>query len=188
MFCILRSDQECRIRVERFYNELLERGLSARTVRYIHSTLRSALQQAVKWGELARNPADVVELPRQERKERRVLTPAETAKLLATAKGTRWYALRYLLATTGLRPGEALGLKWSDVEGNKLRVQRSLVRLKKGWRLEDTKTDRSRRTVVLPASTVAVLHAHRVKQAQERLTVGGEYKHDLNLVFANGRG
>jgi integrase len=174
--------------IQKLYGYMLDRGLAPRTIRYVHSTLRSALAQAVKWGELARNPADLVDLPRQERRERRVLTRAETARLLTAAKGTRWYALWVLLATTGVRPGEALALKWSDWEDHQLRVQRSLNRSRSGWRLEETKTDRSRRTVYLSRTTGEVLATHRAKQAEEMLASGEEYDRELNLVFANSRG
>lgn len=174
--------------IQRLYADLLAKGLSARTVRYVHSTLKSALNQAVRWGELARNPAGVVEIPRLERLERRVLSSDETVRFLQQAAGTRWYPLWYLLTTTGLRPGEALGLKWSDLDGTKLRVQRTLVWVKKTWKLEDTKTDRSRRTVLLPESTLMVLHSHRAKQAAARLARGAAYNISLDLMFATDRG
>jgi integrase len=174
--------------IQKFYNGLSASGLSSRTVRYVHSTLRSALQQAVKWGELTRNVADLVELPRQARAERKVLTAAQTNALIDGAEGNRWKALWVLLVTTGLRPGEALGLKWSDLDGDALRVQRSLVLLERGWRLEETKTDRSRRSVPLLQVTLKVLEAHRMVQVKEAQAAGARYNREMNLVFANSYG
>ena len=62
--------------IQRVYNGLIERGLSARTVRYTHSVLHSALEQAVKWGLLSRNPTKLIDLPRQQTKEMQVLSVA----------------------------------------------------------------------------------------------------------------
>ena len=174
--------------IQGLYGEMLARGLSSRTVRLTHSVLRSALEQAVRWGLLARNPAALVDLPRRERREMRAFSPAEASRFLEAAQENRWYALWMLLVTAGLRPGEALGLRWSDMDGNKVRVQRTLVRQDgAGWRLEEPKTDRSRRTVVLPDSMVRVLQQHRVRQAEEKLRAGPDYA-DLGLVFANRAG
>lgn len=185
-----RLDQLNPADLQRLYRAMSDRGLSPRTIRYTHAVLRAALGQAVKWGQLARNPADVVELPRIQRKEMSALSPAQAAKLLEVAQGNRWYALWLLLITTGLRPGEALGLKWTDIdwEGRRLRVQRVLVRQDgKGWRFDEPKTDRSRRTVTMPATLVAAMQRHRSRQSEERLKAGPAYA-DLDLVFATKDG
>ena len=95
------------------------------------------------------------------------------------------------MLVTGLRPGEALGLKWGDVdwEQQRIRIQRTLVRDEDhDWRLSEPKTARSRRSVVVPISTMETLRRHRSDQAEERLRQGPEYSADLDLVFANGRG
>ncbi len=95
---------------------------------------------------------------------------------------------RLVLLTTGLRPGEALGLRWEDWEGDRLRVQRSLTRTAKGgWMLAEPKTSRSRRSVTLPSSTSEALGAHRVNQARERLQRGMGYQDD-GLVFCTAQG
>jgi integrase len=162
--------------------------LSARTVRYAHAVLHTALEQAVRWRLLGHNPAKVVDLPRQARREMQALTPAEATRFLDAAKANRWHALWVLLVTTGLRPGEALGLKWDDLDGGTIQVQRVVVeRTGKGWALEEPKTSRSRRTVSLPASTVRALHSHRAKQAEAKLAAGPEYE-DRGLIFATSTG
>ena len=170
--------------IQDLYNGMLARGLSARTVRYAHSVLRSALAQAVKLNLIIRNPADLTEPPRKERREMGVMTKAQVSVFFEAAKGDRWEALWHLLLTSGLRPGEALGLKWDDLEGNKVRVQRVMIPGSRGtWRLAEPKTDRSRRVVVIPASTGRALREHRRKQARERLAAGEHYN-DHGLMFA----
>lgn len=179
-----RLDQLRRGGIQRVYNAMTERGLAPRTVRYAHSTLRSALQDAVKYQLLARNPADDVDLPKKRRSERTVLTVEQVGAFLQASEGSRWHTLWMLLVTTGLRPGEALGLKWADFEGNRLRVQRVLVRPRGGgWHVDEPKTDRSRRSVTLPETLCKVLRQHRKHQAQERLKAGPAYE-DNDFMFA----
>ena len=125
------------------------------------------------------------------RKEMRALSPKEAADFLETIRGDRWETLWELLLVTGLRPGEALGLKWSDVDWDqrKVRIQRTLVRDEDNeWHLGEPKTARSRRSVVVPASTMDTVRRHRAEQAEERLEKGAEYSGELDLVFANGYG
>jgi integrase len=172
--------------VQTFYNGLTEQGKSPRTVRYTHAVLHSALEQAVRWRLIPLNPTKLVDLPRQRRREMSVLTPAQVGALREAAKPDRYYVLWMFLIATGLRPGEALGLKWTDWDGNtKLRVQRVLITSKavRGELFEDTKTERSRRSVVLPESVPVLLASHRAKQAKEKLAAGPAYE-DLGLIFA----
>lgn len=185
-----RMDQLRPGEIQKVYADMGAKGLSSRTIRYTHAILSSALAQAVKWGYLARNPADVVELPAKERKEMKALSPAEAAAFLRVAESDRWAALWVVLVTTGLRPGEALALKWEDIDwaGRRLGIQRVLVRQDgKGWSLAEPKTDKSRRTVTLPESVLASLQRHRIRQAEEKLRAGATYK-DHHLVFANQLG
>lgn len=137
---------------------------------------------------LVRNPADLTEPPRLARREMKALSPAEAEAFLAAAQTDRWNALWLLLVTSGLRPGEALGLKWPDLARNRVQVQRVLVPGSKGsWRLEEPKTDRSRRVVVLPDSVARTLQTHRRQQAEEKLLAGQAYE-DHGFVFATPTG
>lgn len=175
--------------VQALYTSMLERGLSPRTVRYTHAVLSSALKQAVRWGMLARNVAELVDLPRQERREMRALSPEEAGRFLDAAKGDRWGVLFAFALTTGMRPGEYLALRWADVDlkAGTATVRQALVRTKGEWRFEEPKTAKSRRTVPLPASTSKALALHRVQQAEARLRAGAEWC-DLGLVFAGEDG
>lgn len=173
--------------VQAVYAAMQARGLSPRTVRYVHSVLHGALEQAVRWNMLAKNVAKLVNLPRQDRREMHALSASEATTFLAASKGTRWDALWVLLLTTGLRPGEALGLKWSDIESGKIRVQRALTRIGSSWSLVEPKTSRARRVVTLPKSAMESLTAHRLRQVQDRLRAGPTWaNHDL--IFTTRKG
>lgn len=165
------------------------KGLSARTVRYCHAVLRSALGQAVKWGMIQSNPAELVDLPRQERREYVVLTKEQAAQFLSYVRGKKYGIAFELALSTGMRPEEYLGLRWRDVDLKKgsVTIQKVLTYTKKPWKLTDPKTTKSRRTIPLPASTVAALKAHRVAQAKDRLSYKGEY-HDHGFVVAQPNG
>jgi integrase len=175
--------------VQGLYAAMLARGLSARTVGDTHAVLRQALGQAVKWGMVPRNVALLADLPRQERTEMRALTQEEAARFLAVAQDGRWGVLFAFALATGMRPGEYLALRWEDVDlrAGTARVTRALVRGKDGYRFEEPKTPRSRRTVPLPASTTKELLLHRVQQAEARLRAGERWQ-DLGLVFADDDG
>jgi integrase len=184
-----RLDQLTPLEVQKLYTSLQEGGLSARTVRYTHSVLSSALNQAVKWGMVHRNVCDQVDLPRQSKKEMQALSPAEAARFLATAKDDRWYCLFAFALATGCRPGEYLGLQWKDVD---LRVgaatiQRTLSRAKGGWSFAEPKTSQSRRTLPLPVSVTRALQDHWRRQAEDRMALGPQYT-NLDLVFATELG
>lgn len=178
--------------VQSLYNEMQERGLSSRTVRYTHAVLASALKQAVRWRMLRHNPCEGVELPRLASREMRALTPEEAARFLEAASQDRWGIFFLMALTTGLRPSESLGLRWSDVdlERGVLGVQRSLIwrSYRDGdWYFSEPKTTRSRRQMPLPASLWRALAEHKRKQAEERLKAGPRYK-SLDLVFATRTG
>ncbi len=177
--------------IQELYNKLLDKGLSPRTVRYTHSVLRSALQQAVKWGLLYRNPALLVELPRDKAKEMLVFTPEEARIFMDAVVYSKWKALFSLLLSSGMRPGEALGLKWGDVdfEGKRITINRTLMRTQGGgWKLEEPKTSRSRRTIPIPSTVMKDLEEHKKAQAAEKLRAKpGKYT-DHGFVFTSENG
>ena len=105
--------------------------------------------------------------------------------LVAAAPG-RWSALMTLALATGMRQGELLGVKWSDLDldAGLARVRRQLGR---DGALAETKTGKGRRVIDIPASTVAVLREHKRKQNEERLLLGPEWQ-DQGLVFCTHQG
>ena len=175
--------------IQNVYGEMLARGLSARVVRHTHSALHNALKQACKWGLLARNPSDFVDLPKVPHKERRVLAPDEAASFLEAADVMPHGLIFEFALLTGMRPEEYLALQWSDVDmtSGAVQIKRALVWHKKSWAFEEPKTARSRRTVFLPAPLLDKLAAHKWKQAAARLQVGASW-HAHDLLFCSELG
>jgi integrase len=180
--------------IQRLLDEKSKEGLSPQTVTNIRTVFRSALSQAVKWNLVSRNSAALVDAPRIPQRKIEPLNPEHARKLLEVASGSRYEAIYTVALTLGLRRGETLGVRWSDIdlEGRALRVSQSVQRLSTGLkegrkselRATETKTDGSRRTIALPDSVVRALRAHRVHQAQERLVAGTLWE-DHGLVFTN---
>lgn len=154
--------------------------------------LRNALEQAVKWGMIARNPADLVQLPRKQGREMSAFSPEEAQRFLAAAREDPWFAVFSLLLDTGLRPGEALALKWSDVDlaDRQLTVRRTLTRNAQGWHFAEPKTAGSRRNVPFASPLQSVLVAHRDTQNTNPhslvfISKAGEPLHANNLGRRN---
>lgn len=176
--------------VQRAYAALQAQGLATSTVGQMHTVLRIALKQAVRWGLVGRNVTDLVRAPRPERREMRTITAEQLDALFAATKDDRYHALWVLLATTGLRLGEALGLRWDDVDlaSGRLTVVRALQRQRgRGMQFVEPKSAASRRTVFLSQVAVAALRAHRSRQLEERLAAGPEWQ-ETGLVFTTFRG
>ena len=184
------------LHIQAFYSRALIKGrkdgkggLSAQTVVHFHRVLHRAFDQAVKWQLLARNPTDAVEPPSAQGREMRALDENETALLLRLVEKTQLQMPVVLAVTTGLRRGEILGLRWSNVdlvEGH-LTVVQSLEQTKEGLRLKAPKTNRSRRSIPLLGITLDALRSYRAKQAEERLAIGPAYC-DHDLVFPSSGG
>jgi integrase len=176
-------------RVQRLFNEKLDSDLAPRTVQYIRAVLRRALEHAVKWDLVTRNVVKLTEPPRAVHHEITPLTPQQAKKLLKTLSGHRLEALITVAAAMGLRQGEALGLKWANIDfkAKQLRVTHALQYLGGEFSLVEPKTARSRRTVSIPDVVLIKLKRHRTRQQKERLRAGGEWE-DWGLVFTTRLG
>lgn len=175
--------------VESMLGRLAER-LSPSTVRQTYSVLRSMLDVAVRDGLVARNVAVAVKRPSVPARDPRAVPSSKVRELLAAAEEHPLRPLLVLVATTGLRRGEAIGLRWSDLDldAGSLRVSHALVRSSRGLDLDNQpKTPRGRRTVPLAPVTVELLREHRRLQIEERLRRGPGWR-DLDLVFATAVG
>ena len=163
---------------------MTNRGVSPRTVRYTHSVLSGALKQSVRWQRLARDPAALVDLPRQPRREMRALDQNQAQRFIRATAGDDFEAFWLVLISLGLRPSEALALKWADLDGGRVHVQRALTKHADGSiEFNEPKTARGRRVVTLPESTAAALQFHRQRQVSSRLLAGPKWlAHDL--IFA----
>jgi len=168
----------------------LRSGLSPRSVHHMRAVLRNALGRAVRWGLVTRNVAELADPPRVPEYEARLLDVDEARRFLAAAAGDRLEALYSVALSLGLREGEALGLRWQDVdlERRTLQVAHTLQRVPgAGLQLLEPKTKRSRRLLEMPDVVVRALRAHRARQLEERLAAGKLWQ-DLGLVFTTYEG
>jgi integrase len=180
--------------LDAFYDAMLkDTGATAGTVQRLHGVLRQALEGPARKGSLPRNPTDWASVPRRNVVDlpERAMDQAQAARFLGKARQDRHSALWHLLLLGGLRPGEAFGLKWADVdmEAGTVRVMHNLVRLVgvKGWQLEPPKTKKSRRTVPLPAVAMRELSTWKTQQKRDRLAAGPEWQ-EHEFVFTTEHG
>jgi len=169
---------------------LLESGKSPRSVQHVHAVLREALKHAMRWGFIFRNAAEGVDPPRPHRPE--VQPPSADAvwDILGIAEETPYRAALVFMAFTGCRRGEALGLRWNDVDLEKgiASIVQSLQRLKgKGLVFQAPKSAKSRRAIALDADTVNLLREHRGRQMLYQVELDKVYQ-DQGLVFSGPMG
>ncbi len=166
-----RLDRLTPIHLTAFYRDRLQ-VLSPSSVRRLHANLRRALNVAVRWQLIQVNPASLVDAPSLTHTEVNPYTVAEARVFLKAIRGMRLEARWLIAVTLGLRQGEALGLRWEDVDltAGTLRVRAQLQRDPSTGELVrvDTKTARSRRTLPIPPSVLLALREHRERQDRER--------------------
>ncbi|RWN28898.1 site-specific integrase [Mesorhizobium sp.] len=158
-------------------------GLAAQTVQHIHRLLSQILSSAVKARKLRQSPMLAVQTtPKVRREEIQVLDDAELGALLKHLKGRSIYMPVMMAASTGMRRGEVLALRWKDLDLDRatLQVAQVVEQTKAGITFKEPKTDRSRRTIALPARLILELRQHRKEQAELRLRLGlGKSNSDL---------
>lgn len=174
--------------IQQFYNDLRAAGSSGRTVQYTHTILQQALAHAVKGKLFNENPCANASPGSRDKVEMHVWTVEEVQLFLERTREDRDYALWYTLLHTGLRPGEALGLKWADLNDDRVKIVRAVAEIDaKENRIEDVKTPAGRRSLVLTKENLEVLKEHRKAQLEEILKAGPEYtRHDF--IFASPTG
>ncbi len=181
------------LQFRRLLNEIEEgeQQQRSRTAQYIHMILKQALKNAVHWGIITRNPMESIPRPKASgKREIHPLSVEECRRFLDAAVYDRFFPLFALLLDTGLRPSEALGLQWSDVDLKKgvIHVRHSLDKTSSGWRLKDPKTKASRRTIPLTQNVAEILREHRKAQLEERLRHGNpDMEWDLVFTTLNGK-
>jgi integrase len=191
--------------LNRLYSDLLvsgradgQGGLSPTSVRRIHSMLRKALNDAVRWGIVARNVTQLADPPPQRlasaarRRSMRTWSAAELRRFLAATEADRWHPMWMVAASTGLRRSELLGLSWRDVDldAPTLAVRATILLGEDGdyHLVEDQKSAVAGRTIHLDTRTVAALRTQRANVEDARRQVGPGWR-DNDLVFpqADGR-
>jgi integrase len=185
------------IHLQEFYAKLAkggrkddhEGGLSAQTILHTHRLISAALTKAVKWQLLARNPADAVDPPKVRAREMLVLDAAGTARLITAAAGTTLHLPILLAVCCGLRRGEILGLRWTDLDEAAaiLYVRRALEETKAcGVGFKEPKGRRARK-VALPTMALTNLRFRRDEQRVLKEQLGADY-HDDGLVCCHQDG
>jgi integrase len=173
-----------------FYRALLREGrrdgrpMARKTVRNVHNILHRALQDALRWGFVARNVADAANPPVGKSPERAVWTPAELRAFIAHVRNDRLYAAWMLFATTGMRRSEVVGLRNVDLDLDAARINPRMPRVLVDHEvvISEPKTRAGRRSLALDPATVAALRDHLVIQEAEREFIGARYT-DSGLLF-----
>jgi integrase len=157
------------------------------TLRYLLRLVRAALQDAVEEELLARNVARQVKMPTGSIRKVTPWSADEARKFLETARHDRLYALWAVALAIGLRRGEALGLRWADVDlvNGRVVVTKALSRVGADLALRDVKTESSAAAVPLPEELVTILRRHRLDQLGDTQVARGN---TLGLVFTTKNG
>lgn len=164
-------------------------GLSPRSIRYIHRNLSKALDQAMKMQIIKKNVATLVTIPKVKPYNAEVYNEAEVVTMINKAKGTDMEVPITLAVTLGLRRGELLGLKWSeiDLDEGKMTISNNLVSTSSGAVLKTPKTNTSCRTLELSEGIVSLLKKHRLAQKENKMKLGSAYiDNDLVCCYPDG--
>lgn len=173
--------------LHKHYATGLNKGLSARTIRYHHALIHIALQTAVKWGLVNRNIADAVDPPRFKPSAMQTWSENEVNSFLEAAKNSHYYPLFYTALFTGMRRGELLALRWHDIDFiySQIYVNRSMHQLRNGsYIFTQPKSEKSRRTIAMSSSLFLVLSEYRKAKEAEALLLG-QTTNEEDLVFNN---
>jgi integrase len=178
--------------LDRFYADLVAKELATKTVRNVHVLVHRALRDAVRKNLVPRNVADAADPPklnRANRDEMKTWTPEQLRAFFEGIADHRLAAAYVLAATTGMRRGEVLGVRWRDVDfaARRLHVQQTVLSVEYKLTIGRPKTVRGERKIALDPETIRILTEHRAAQHRERALLGDGYI-DNGLVFAREDG
>ncbi len=175
--------------VQELLNGVARKGLSPRTVQYVRAVLRRALNQALRWSYVSQNVVTLVDAPRVPTYQAVSFAVEDVPTLLKAFEAERLGILYLLALTHGLRQGEALGLRWEDIDfpTKEIRVRQALQWVNREPVFVEPKTKQSRRTFALSTDVAAKLKQHRKAQLQDRLLAGSSWE-DHGLVFTTRTG
>jgi integrase len=180
--------------LQKMYAALREQQKQA-TIHMLHSILKVAFKDAIRWKRIARNPCDDVDAPTIQHEERPFLNTDQCKMLLKAAQDTDIECFLCMALTTGMRRGEMLGLRWSDIDMEQkfLSVQRTASYFKSAsagkYMVTETspKTKASKRSIRLTDFLISALKRHKKRQLEMRLLIGQEWI-NKDLVFCNHMG
>jgi integrase len=176
----LRPDQ-----VQFLYTSKLKNGVSPRTTQMIHAVIHRALNHALQLGLVVRNVSDSVTRPKVPRKEMQTLEDYEVRRLIEAAESPQMEVMFWVAVTTGLRQGEILGLKWSDLNGEtrRIHIQRQVQRRAgEGLVFCEPKSASGRRVIVLGQSIIEKLRSYKNTQEKDRMRMGNKWQEN-DLIF-----
>lgn len=178
------------IHVQRFYKHLLDNGLSANTVKHHHANIHKCLKYALRMGLVSRNVSEAVELPKVEKFHGNFYNEQQIVELLKVIKGTYVEVPVMITIAMGLRRGEVLGLKWENVDLSTGEMHIINNRVRKGTAVIDkaTKTESSRRILIMPDVLIKYLKKVHANQRINKWTFGSEYnKHNYICCTKDGK-
>ncbi|MDG0866378.1 tyrosine-type recombinase/integrase [SAR202 cluster bacterium JH702] len=176
--------------VAKLHSTLLSRGKSSNTVRHTHSVLSGMLKDAMRFDMIHRNVASLVELPKLREKTDNILSVDEFNRLISATDSIQDRTLLETAINTGMRSGELLGLRWSDVDlkKNELTVNHTIRHTGGGeYELGEPKTKSSRRTIGFQPQITSQLMLQKFDQRNRALKAGSEWT-DADFVFTNDFG
>ncbi len=176
--------------VQALYRKKGDDGLSSKMINSIHGVLHKALGNAVRWNLVSRNICDLVSPPRIVKPTIESLTMEQAHKLLEAVRGHRLEVLLIVALTTGIRRGELLALRWSevDLEEQRIQVRRTVDYITRyGYVETEPKTAAGKRLIALPYFVANILKQHRLQQLEAKLKVGRAWE-DRDLVFTDLHG
>lgn len=171
------------IDIKRFYNSLQDKGLSANTVKHHHANIHKCLDYAVKMNLISINAADRVDLPKIDKFKTKTYSDKQLFKLWDIVKDTYIETPVRLAITLGVRRGEALGLKWYNVDFENRIIHIDSNRVRKGNEiiLKETKTEASNREIAMPDELFDYLKQLQLKQKQDKKWFSDSYS-DENWI------
>ncbi|ADK16294.1 site-specific integrase [Clostridium ljungdahlii] len=177
------------LHIQRYYNEK-QKTLKGKTLLQHHRVLRKALNYAWKMQLISRNPADMVDAPKVQKYRAVVLEPPQVKTLLSAVENTRFEIPVNLALALGLRLGEVLGLRWSDIdfENGIINIEQTLVRAGTKLIFKEPKTEESARSISAPQELLKLLKQHKKNQLELKVRSYGEYENKHNLVCTRDNG
>jgi integrase len=184
------------VHLNELYSALLRSGgqdgaaLSPRSVGHVHRVLHRALGHAATWGVVSQNVASLVAPPPVPDDEINILAEEQIGAILRHLEGRTLRPIVSFLLGTGARRGEALAIRWGEVNFQKsvVRIERSLEQTKGSLRVKSPKTKNGRRSVTISPWLAAELRPHRARQDERRLALGMGRAPDESPVFARWNG